>query len=588
MSNLNFKNLLLLAFLIIPFFSCSDDDEPNPQPEIPTSIAEIAADDERFNILVDALVRTDLDGTLDQAGTFTVLAPTDNAFEQLLTDLGLASLDDVDDATLRNILLYHVMGSEVSSTEITTGYFPTLATGPSNNSLSIYVNTASGVTFNGNSNVIEADIEADNGIIHVIDAVIMPANIVELAIPNNEFSSLVNAAVTAGLVDALSADGPFTVFAPTNDAFAQLLSDLGVSSIGEIPLETLTSVLLYHVVPGNVTSSQVTTGMVSTLSEDAQLSIDASSGVVINGDVNVIATDVQGTNGVVHVIDKVLVPGAESNSIVDIAMGDENFSILVDAVVKAGLVETLSGEGNFTVFAPTNDAFVQLLSDLGINSLDDVSEADLQGILLYHVLGQEVFSQNLSTTFVNTLNTNSPAGNPLSLYISIENEVSLNGNVSVIAPDIDADNGVIHVIDKVLLPPSIVDMAVINSSFEELVGAVVRADLATTLDEGGPFTVFAPTDTAFENLYTQLGVASSEEIDLTTLTNVLLYHVVNGNTMSSDLSAGMVPTLNANNDIEVNLTNGVTLNETSNVVITDIQTTNGVIHVIDRVLLPSN
>lgn len=588
MSKMKLKNLLLLPLLIIPFFSCSDDDEPNPQPEIPTSIAEIAADDERFGILVEALIRTDLDGTLDQAGAYTVMAPTDNAFEQLLSDLGLASLDDVDDATLRNILLYHVIGSEVSSTEITTGYFPTLASGPNGESLNVYVNTNNGVVLNGNASVTEADIEADNGIIHVIDAVIMPANVVELAIPNNDFSSLVSAVVTAGLADALSGEGPFTVFAPTNDAFAQLLSDLGVSTIEEIPLETLSSVLLYHVVPGNVTSAEVSTGMVSTLNENAQLAIETSAGVVINGDVNVIATDVQGTNGVIHVIDKVLLPTIESNTIVDIAMANDNFSILVEAVVKAGLAETLSGEGEFTVFAPTNDAFVQLLNDLGISSLDDVSESELQDILLYHVLGQEVYSQDLSTTFVNTLNTNSPEGNPLSLYISTENGVSLNGDVGVIDADIDADNGVIHVIDQVLLPPSIVDMAVINSSFEELVSAVVIADLVETLDEGGPFTVFAPTDSAFEELYTQLGVNSADEIDLTTLTNVLLYHVVSGNTMASELNEGMVPTLNQNNEIQVNLANGVTLNENTNVVITDIQTTNGVIHVIDSVLLPSN
>jgi transforming growth factor-beta-induced protein len=157
--------------------------------------------------------------------------------------------------------------------------------------------------------VTTADILASNGVIHVIDKVILPAGIVNHAINNPDFSILVQAVVKADLVDALSASGPFTVFAPNNAAFNKLFATLGVSGINDLSAEALTPILLYHVVPGNVTASQVSTGNVNTLKEGSMISITANSmGVKINNTSNVIATDVQGTNGVIHAIDTVILP----------------------------------------------------------------------------------------------------------------------------------------------------------------------------------------------------------------------------------------------------------------------------------------
>ena len=191
------------------------------------------------------------------------------------------------------------------SDDLETGYYATLSTF-SNNPMDVYLSVNNGVSINSNTMVTTADIEADNGVIHVVDHVILPPSVVNIAIDNPNFSILVSAVVKAGLADALSDDGPFTVFAPTNDAFEALFQDLGVSGIADLTADQLSPILLYHVVQGNVLSTDLLNGEVSTLSANT-VSVDLSSGVKIN-DSNVIAADIQGANGVVHVIDKVLIP----------------------------------------------------------------------------------------------------------------------------------------------------------------------------------------------------------------------------------------------------------------------------------------
>jgi transforming growth factor-beta-induced protein len=172
----------------------------------------------------------------------------------------------------------------------------------------VFINKGSNVMVD-ESQVITADISASNGIIHAINKVILPASVVSHALNNPNFSILVQALVKANLVDALSGTGPFTVFAPTNDAFNALFTTLGVSGIADLTADALTPILLYHVVSGNVVASQVMTGSVPTLNTTSSINIVVSgSGVKLNNTSNVIATDVQGTNGVIHAIDTVILP----------------------------------------------------------------------------------------------------------------------------------------------------------------------------------------------------------------------------------------------------------------------------------------
>ena len=270
-------------------------------------------------------------------------------------------------------------------------------------------------------------------------------------------------------------------------------------------------------------------------------------------------------------------------TIAQYAASDGNFSILVQALSKANLVSALSGEGNFTVFAPTNDAFNALFSQLGVTGIADLSAETLTPILLYHVLGEEKKSTMLSEGYYSTL---SPAQNSyLSLKVSLASGVMINKESKVVVADVDVKNGVIHAIDKVLLPPTVVDQALSNDSFSILVQAVLKAGLAGTLSGNGPFTIFAPTNAAFEALFAKLGISGINDLTAEQLIPILQYHVVSGNIRSSQLSAGQVSTLNGN--FEVTLSPSPKINATSDILATDVQATNGVIHVIDEVLIPS-
>ncbi len=276
-------------------------------------------------------------------------------------------------------------------------------------------------------------------------------------------------------------------------------------------------------------------------------------------------------------------PVTETNTIVDIALADAQFSTLVSALQRVDLVTTLQGEGPFTVFAPTNAAFEALGVDL-----NTISDEALTSILLYHVLGAEVRSTDLADgqTYASTASTGGPEGAQLSVLIEKSNGVVVNNSATVTTADVLADNGVIHVIDAVITPLDVVGHAAANSNFSSLVGALSSApgDLVTVLSGDGPFTVFAPLNSAFDDISAIVQTLTPDQ-----LATVLTYHVVSGaNVKSTDLSNGMVMTV-AGQNIMVDLSNGVEIEDAtggrSSVILTDVQATNGIIHVLDRVLI---
>lgn len=269
-------------------------------------------------------------------------------------------------------------------------------------------------------------------------------------------------------------------------------------------------------------------------------------------------------------------------TIAEYAVSDANFSILVDALTKAELVNVLNGTGNYTVFAPTNAAFNALFTQLGISGIDALTKETLTPILLYHVLGTEAKSSMITSGYYKTL---SPAqGSTISLKVDVSSGVKLNKTANVTTADVDVKNGVIHVIDQVLLPPTVVGQALNNDSFSILVQAVVKANLVETLNGSGPFTIFAPTNAAFQVLFTTLGITGIADLTAEQLVPILTYHVVSGNVLSTQLQAGNVETLNG--AISVALSPVPTINGSTKIIATDVQASNGVIHVIDQVLLP--
>lgn len=305
-------SLLVLSASALSFTACKDSDDDSQK-----NIVELAQGNSNLSTLVSAVQRAGLVDALSGDGPLTVFAPTNEAFNDLLSGLGFSRLEDVPVDVLKNILLNHVVSGKVKSSDLSTGYIKSLLTfGASTSNVSLYVNTSAGVKVNG-STVTTADVEASNGIVHIIDKVIVPPTVVDQALNNPDFSTLVAALTRSDLgvdyVGILSGDGPFTVFAPTNDAFAALLTELGAGGLDAIPAATLNSVLQYHVVSGaNILSTQLADEQTVTTLQGGTFKIDLTGGAKIvdakGRTSNIIATDVQGTNGVVHAIDKVILP----------------------------------------------------------------------------------------------------------------------------------------------------------------------------------------------------------------------------------------------------------------------------------------
>jgi uncharacterized surface protein with fasciclin (FAS1) repeats len=432
-------------------------EEEMAEEEVGNTIVDIAVADGRFTTLVAALTAANLAETLSGEGPFTVFAPTDEAFAALPAGTVESLLEDPSGA-LTDILLYHVVeGSVMADTVVTLNSATTL----SGEDVTITV-TDGKVYLNDTIQVIINVFEASNGVIHVIDGVLLPPSddmmedepksIVEIASEAGTFNTLVAALDAAGLAETLSGDGEFTVFAPTDDAFAALPEGT-VESLLEDPTGALANILLYHVVEGAVMAETVVTldSATTLLGEDVTISVEDGN-VFLNGTVQVITTDIKASNGVIHVIDGVLLPPADEAAmlptIAEIAVADGNFTTLVAALDAAGLVETFAGEGSFTVFAPTDDAFAALPEGTVESLLEDPSGA-LTDILLYHVVTGAVKAETVVTLdSVTTL-----LGEDITITVTDEG-VFLNDTVQVTMTDIEASNGVIHVINAVLIPGS--------------------------------------------------------------------------------------------------------------------------------------
>ena len=271
------------------------------------------------------------------------------------------------------------------------------------------------------------------------------STIVETAVAAGSFKTLVAAVQAAGLVDTLNGTGPFTVFAPTDEAFAKLPAGTLEMLLKPENKAKLAAILTYHVVPGAVKAADVVklknAGTVN--GQRVDIKVDGAK-VTVDG-ANVVTTDIACSNGVIHVIDTVILP--VDGTIVDVAAKNGSFNTLVAAVKAAGLVETLSGKGPFTVLAPTDAAFAKLPAGTLEMLLKPENKKQLVDILTYHVVpGVAAYSDAVvKMTEVPTV-----LGSPIAVKV-VAGKVMLNGATVVIA-DVEATNGVIHVVDTVILP----------------------------------------------------------------------------------------------------------------------------------------
>ncbi|MCA9618108.1 MAG: fasciclin domain-containing protein, partial [Myxococcales bacterium] len=431
------------------------------------NIYDVARSLDDYSSLVAAVDKAGLaDALKDSSASLTVFAPDNDAFAALLSAVGASSLDDLSAEQLRPILLYHVLGTEVDAEAATAAAQSNTKVDGLGGGIQLSLDGMT-IRLDDTASVEVADVQASNGVIHGIDAVILPS-ITDVVVSDTRFSSLATALGVAdqdpsdpGLVAALDDNAAtFTAFAPTDDAFAALVSALsaspstGITGLGDFAGYQLIPVLKYHVVAGAaVRAAEVSDGPITTLG--GQVVASTGSGVTIDA-ASVTIADILTKNGVIHVVDGVLLP-----SITDVVTTAPELSALAGAVIAADgdgatspkvapALDAAAASGAYTLFAPDNAAFAALGQA--------PSGQALTNVLLYHVL-----NQSTAVYAADALGLNSPT--PFDTLLSGgQITVSTDGSQVIIddsgsqvdatvgAPNYFTENGVIHVIDKVLLP----------------------------------------------------------------------------------------------------------------------------------------
>ncbi len=439
--------LMALSLFLV---ACGDDEKktntPDPDGGQAQTIAEIAAGNPDFSLLVAAATKAELVDELGDDDKLTVFAPTNDAFEA--SGITEETIESLSKDELEQILGYHVLAGEVKAADVEAGIVSTVA------DLSLVIGTTDGVTLNGGNivtggaEVVTTDIEASNGVIHVIDRVLLPPTVADLA-RYAGLTALSEALDSAELVDTLKGEGPFTVFAPTNDAFGEL---------DEVPTgEALAAVLTYHVVAGAVVSDAVPAAAPS-LSNNAYgdpltLLFDTTDGVSINGGAaEVVIADVKGTNGIVHVVDGVLTP----LNVVQAATAAGLTGVLTAVSAAADLpddgpsvAEALAAQAPYTVFAPTNAAFADIA-----DVIPTLSAEQIRDILLYHVLDTTDFAAPVLAADLPTEETDLKTLVGANVTFDPSTTPPTIGGADIVTTDIVVTNGVVHLIGSVMLPPS--------------------------------------------------------------------------------------------------------------------------------------
>ncbi|MEO0403934.1 MAG: fasciclin domain-containing protein, partial [Bacteroidota bacterium] len=481
------------------------------------TITDLVVSSDQHETLEDLVILAELDDDLASAGPFTLFAPTDAAFAALDPAV-VAALQADPTGALADVLLYHVAAGTTLAEDLSDGdMVPTLLGFDANVDIVGMMASIDG------ANISVTNVNADNGVIHFIDAVMTPPTVVDVVVDSPVHESLEAAVIAADLAGTLSGDGPFTVFAPTDEAFGALGQET-IDALFEDPTGDLADILLYHVVGAEALAGSLMDGDAFATILGPNIDVSIMDGTVMINDATVTVTDLETYNGVVHVINAVLTPP----TVVDIIVDSPVHESLELAVIEAELAETLSGDGPFTVFAPTDAAFAELGQET-IDALFADPTGTLADILLYHVTSGTALAESLSDDQM------------VPMLLGFDATVGIDGmmasidgaNISV--TDIIADNGVVHVIDAVMTPPTVVDVVVNSEVHESLEAAVLAAELADDLSGAGPFTVFAPTDEAFAAL-------GQETIDALfddptgDLANILLYHVVGAEALAGSLS----------------------------------------------------
>lgn len=571
-----------MAMLLASLALACGDDEVTPPPDagprdtgvvgtgdggVPDRTLVQAATESGLTSLVSALGTAGLTGTLEGAGTFTVFGPDEAAFSA-------AGNLPSDPALLANLLLYHVLPFEADSTVVSQGTSLRSATG-----LRLPVDRNATPITVGGGGISTADVRARNGVLHVIDRVLTPPTIPEVIGSLVETSTLarVLGLAGAGVQNAVSAAGPITLFAPVNAGFdaidsASLIADASY----------LDEVLSFHVSQGQVLQGDLQNGQSLTMSNGQTLTVQVGAGGdIILADassrtVRVIGTELRVANGVIHLVDRVLLPARNAVGIAE-TLRRGNFNTLATAVGTANLGPVLTATQS-TVFAPTDAAFNALGSPL------PTDPSLLANIILNHVAGGALSSSALS------MRSTIPVRTGLRQLLDFGADPPTVGAARFTnARDLTSTEGIVHGIDTVLIPPTV---AVATALFTELSTLNMAADAASqsirdTLAGANAITVFAPVNAAFAGLDLMALTADVPRLD-----ELLSYHVVPGQALSTDLTDGQVLITNSGRLTVRKTGNTVTLEDgvgaSVQILQADIRLANGVVHLIDTVLSPGH
>lgn len=456
-------NLLLIATLV--FSSCNNDDDvlDKQLSSNPKNISEIVSETPELSTLATALETASLTETLKSTTTYTVFAPNNTAFSGV-------DVSSLSNEALTNVLLNHVLSTTTPdfASTLTSGYLRTLATGPDGINLSVYTNASGDVSINGMAGLVDGatDMGATNGIVHVVDNVLMPPTLVDHVLANPDYSSLAAALTKADLVDTLNGTDLFTVFAPNNAAFEKFMMDVeaafGWTSLDDIPVDTLTEVLLYHVVSGTnlVSADALGSSQTTVQGEGFAIGDDGSVDDTSYTDAAINLTDVQAINGVIHGVDKVLLPNTVFKAILDKTLNivercnDKDFTTFTAAIEKAGLTSQVSMD-QLTAFAPSNGAFTTFF--LTINNFDSLDDFDtpeeldlLKRLVEYHLSTGTLLASGLTPG----MSIETIQGDSFTFDDAAMSFVPSHANAPaavIVNSNIGALNGVIHEIDNVLV-----------------------------------------------------------------------------------------------------------------------------------------
>ena len=567
------------------------------------TITELAEATETLSTLVTLLGLTGLDMALnDSAGDSTLFAPTNEAFAAENPQALALYTTPPFIRHLTNILLFHVASGTSLASDLSDGMEITML---NDEILTVGINsgsvTLSTITQGVEAEAATANVLATNGVIHLIDGLLSPSLVFRSILDlGGDYTTLVSLIASVGAAPGLE-NGVLSLFAPNNDAFAALPADTLAFLTSPEGVSSLTTILLYHIVPSVLTSDTLEDGTELITAQGNTLAVSISNGIILVNNATVVEANILSATGVAHGIDSVLIPPSPAPvTIADIVIASNSSSTLVTAVSLAGLVETLANpDATLTVFAPTNDAFEALPAGIndafealpaGINDalLTPAFSQHLTSLLLYHVIGAIVPAGDLSDGLVAT------ALNGEDFTVSIDNvgAVTLVDGASVATPvvatDVLAINGVVHIIDGVLLPSfvyrTIIDL---TDAYSSVLSLIALADLEDTL-RSGVWTFFAPTNAAIATIPAKT-VASflTGAEGMSALVKILTYHVTAAVLTSDKLIDGAIIVTAQGGELSISAVDGTVSVNGIPVVKADILAVNGVTHAISAVLIPS-